>query len=324
MTRAFVSLFFIIFLGLTSSCTRSDEYEKDKGESSDEDARNYYDAPGSESSVTERVEMMGQPKKKIVVFNFWNDTPLRSNDLGPFGGNELRRSLFLTNRVIVPSDLRTQLETKDFIQDDDVRVAQLIREGRRMGVAVVVIGRIAKVVIRQKGDEVGLLRQMQSLAAVDIELKLFDVVGGREIAAIGGSGQSSNNSMVALEQGDIYSVEYRAELTKLAIRDAINGLTQEVLKTIEKMSWEGKIAKIAGNKVFVNSGRESGLVNGDILKVLTPGDEVYDPQTGAYLGTAQGQLKGTLEVVDFIGTDGAVAQVHSGGSFQEGDIVRLY
>ena len=82
--------------------------------------------------------------------------------------------------------------------------------------------------------------------------------------------------------------------------------------------------KIVGNKAYLNAGRSSGLLGGDILKVLTLGDEIYDPTTGAYLGTAEGQLKGTLEVVDFIGEDASVAIIHTGGQFQEGDVVRLY
>ena len=67
-----------------------------------------------------------------------------------------------------------------------------------------------------------------------------------------------------------------------------------VLKAIEKLTWQGSIAKIQGNRVYVNAGKASGLVAGDILKVLTQGDDVYDPGTGAYLGRTQGQLKGTL------------------------------
>ncbi len=90
------------------------------------------------------------------------------------------------------------------------------------------------------------------------------------------------------------------------------------------MTWEGRIARVNGNKVYVNSGGASGLVLGDILRVLSPGDDVYDPNSGAYLGRSKGQLKGTLEVVDFLGPDGSVTDIHTGGGFQEGDLVQLY
>jgi len=305
------------------SCQRSPAFKRDQDYTRSSDAVSYY-ANKSGKGPTQRIESMGQPKKRIVILNFWNDTPVKQNDLGAFAADELRRGLYATQRVILPTDAKTELGTADFIQGDSVKVAQLIREGRRMGVAVLVIGRVTKVVFRQRGDEVGLLRQKQSLAGVDVEIKTFDVAAGREIMAAARSGEAASNAIVAFEGASIESPEYRAELTKLAVRNAMSSLVPEVIKSIEKMTWQGRIAKANGTRVYVNAGRASGLVGGDILKVLTPGDDVYDPQTGAFLGRSQGQLKGTLEVVDFLGTDGAVTEVHTGGNFQEGDVVQLY
>ena len=57
---------------------------------------------------------------------------------------------------------------------------------------------------------------------------------------------------------------------------------------------------------------------------MTEGQEVYDPETGALIGVSKGQLKGTLEIVDYFGPDGAIAILHSGGSVLEGDFVTLY
>lgn len=308
-------------LTMMSACQRSPEYRRDQEVGQPEPA-GYYGAKARTPS--QKVESMGQPKKRVIVLNFWNDTPVKQSDLGAFAADEVRRDLYLTQRMILPTDIKTELGTEDFIEGEKVKVAQLIREGRRMGVAILVVGRISKVVFRQRGDDIGLLRQKQSLAAVDIEIKLFDVAAGREIMAIAKSGEAASNAMAALEASNLESPEYRGELTKLAVRNAARGVVPDVIKAIEKMQWEGRIAKMIGSKVYVNAGRASGLVQGDILKVLTPGDDIYDPATGAYLGRTQGQLKGTLEVVDFIGTDGAVTELHTGGNMQEGDAVQLY
>jgi hypothetical protein len=307
-------------------CVRSQSFVNDHPYY-DESAHSYYNRQGPKGagSIAERIEQLGQPKKKVVVFDFWNDTPVQGGDLGSFAADELRRGLFETERVVLPLDIKAQLQTDQFIQGDKVKVAQLVLEGRKLGVSVVVIGRIAKLVVRQGGVAVGLLGQTRSLAAAELEIKVFDVQAGREIMAIGRSGESSTNALVAFEKEHLESPEYRAELSKLAIRDALSaGAVDGVVKGIEKMSWEGRIAKLNGRKIYVNAGKVSGIVSGDILRVTTPGEDVYDPVTGAFLGTAQGQLKGTLEVVDFIGEDGAVANVHTGGGFHEGDVVRLY
>jgi hypothetical protein len=320
MTRVVVAT---LVLAALAGCQRSNRFKQDQATYRPE-PQSYYNKPMQGKTPTQRIEMMGQPKKRVMVLDFWNDTPIQVGDMGRFAADELRRGLHLTQRMIVPTDIRTERVTQDFIQGEKIKVAQLIREGRRMGVAIIVVGRVTKIVFRQRGDDVGLLRQKQSLAGVDVEIKMFDVQGGREIMASGKSGESSSNTMVALESANIESPEYRADLTKLAVRGAVGQLVPDVIKSVEKMTWEGRVAKISGNKIFVNAGRTSGLVGGDILKVLTAGDDVYDPATGAYLGRSQGQLKGTLEVVDFIGPDGAVAEVHTGGNFQEGDSVQLY
>ncbi len=312
----------LVALGLLGACQRSDSFRKDQGLTQD-DANSYYSrTPGK--TPTQRVESMGQPRKRVLVFDFWNDTPVKNDTIGAFAADELRRGLFATQRMILPTDLKTEFSTQDFVQGDQVKVAQLIREGRRLGVSVLIIGRITKIAFRQRGDEVGLFRQKQSLAAVDVEIKLFDVSGGREIMAVGRSGEAATNSLVAFEDQNLTSPEYRSELARMAVRNTSVNLVSDVIRSVEKMTWQGHIAKIVGSKVYVNAGRQSGLVPGDILKVLTQGEDIYDPASTAYLGRTQGQLKGTLEVRDFIGTDGAVAELHTGGNFQEGDLVRLY
>ncbi len=309
----------LILLAFTAGCSRSPEFKKDQDFYKGDDG--YY---GKGPTSTDRVEAMGQPKKKVMVFAFWNDTPVRAPTLGAFGADEMKRGLSVSQRLIVPKDLSTMLTTEDFVSGEKVKVAQLIREGRRLGVAVVIIGRITKVVFRQRGDEIGIFRQKQSLASTDVEMKIFDVAAGREVASLGRSGESTANASVALEQENLESQDFRNEMAKLALRNAVGALIPDVIRTIEKMVWQGRIAKLNGTKVYVNAGKSSGLVAGDILKVLSAGDDVYDPKTGAYLGRAPGQLKGTLEVLDFIGTDGAVSEVHTGGNFQEGDVVQLY
>jgi len=321
-----VSGFLLTALLALSACQRSSAFRQDQDYYRDQ--AGYYSRDGK-TSATKRVESMGQPKKKVVVLDFWNDTPVKQDGLGSFASDEMRRGLFLTQRMIVPTDLRTDFTTEDFVQSDkgsgdQVRVAQLIREGRRMGVAVIAIGRIGKITFRQRGDDVGLLRQSQSFGAVDVEVKLFDVSSGREILSVGKSGEASANSMVAVENQNQQTAAFRAELTQLAVRDAVSQLVPEVIRSVEKLTWQGRVAKIVGGKLYINAGKGSGLIPGDIMKVLTSGEEIYDQSTGAYLGRAPGQLKGTIEVVDFMGGDGAVAEIHSGGNFQEGDIVQLY
>ncbi|HCM40440.1 MAG: hypothetical protein A2070_06890 [Bdellovibrionales bacterium GWC1_52_8] len=303
-----------------TGCTRSPAFRQDQEYTKSEPASYYSSAA---TTPTQRIESMGQPKKRVLVLNFWNNTPVRESEMGLFAAEELRRGLISTQRLLLTTE-KSSLSTEDLIQGEKIKVAQLIREGRRLGVSVLIIGRVTKAIFRQRGDDVGLLRQKQSLAGADVEIKVFDVSMGREILALSRSGEASANSLVAFEGKSLQSKEYRSELTHLAIRNAVAPLIPEVVRGIEKMTWEGRIAKVAGTKVYVNAGKNSGLMGGDILRVLTPGDDIYDPVTGAFLGRSPGQLKGTLELVEFIGPDGALTEVHTGANFQEGDVVQLY
>jgi hypothetical protein len=110
----------------------------------------------------------------------------------------------------------------------------------------------------------------------------------------------------------------------MALRNGMHAFAQDAVRALEKISWEGRIAKISNGRVYINAGRSTGLNIGDILKVMTPGEDVYDPVTGAYMGRGAGQPKGTLEIVDYLGGDASIAAIHSGGNFVESDAVQLY
>jgi hypothetical protein len=117
---------------------------------------------------------------------------------------------------------------------------------------------------------------------------------------------------------------YRTQLTQSAVTEGLADIIPEIIGVLDKTLWQGRIAKVAGPKLYVNAGRASGLMTGDILKVVGTGEDIFDPVTGAYLGRSPGQLKGTLELVEFVGQDGALTHIHTGGNFQEGDLVQLY
>jgi hypothetical protein len=284
----------------------------------------YYSAKNEIPTLAQKVDVQGQPKKRALVLNFWNDTPEKLESLGAFAADELRRGLSLTQRIIFPLDVRPDASTENFLEGEQIKVAQLVREGRRLGVSVVAVGRIRKIVFRQKGDDVGLFRQKQSLVAVELEMKLFDVQAGREVVASVKYGEASADAVVLAEDTRMDSPAYRSDLIKKAVRAGLADFIPEMITFVEKMKWQGRIAKVSGQRVFVNAGRVTGLMTGDILSVMTLGEEVYDPDTGSSLGRAAGRLKGTLEVLDFVGPDAAVANIHTGGDFKEGDAVQLY
>ena len=119
-------------------------------------------------------------------------------------------------------------------------------------------------------------------------------------------------------------LQYRRDLLRYVVKIAVRKAIPRILAVSSKLDWVGRVAKIVGTKIYINAGRNSGLNIGDILKVMSEGEEIFDPETGALIGVSKGTVKGTIEVIDYFGADGAVAVLHSGGSVHENDFIQLY
>lgn len=312
----------LIFCLVLAGCVRSTMFHRDQDYMDDASDSYYTDDSFERSGV--RADRIKQPKKKILVLGFWNDTPMGDESIGVFAAEELKRLLSVKKKVIFPDEKTTTAVTHDFVEGDRIQTSQLIREGKRVGVNAVVVGRISKITFRQDREEVGILREAKSAVSVDLEMKVFDVASGREVHQAKRSGNAANIARILFDDDALSTKNARIEIAKDAVAEAIRKMTGEVMLSLEKMDWQGRIAKLLGNKVYINAGRASGLLAGDILKVMSPGEEIVDPITKAYLGRSEGMLKGTLEVSEFIGQDSSMTLIHTGGNFQEGDVVRLY
>jgi hypothetical protein len=155
-------------------CQRSSAYKTDQ---------NYYREDSSyanrKGGATARANKFGQPKKKVYSLAFMNATPIGGDELGAFSSDELLREIKASARAVVPEDLRSSDTSTEFYSGDKVRLGALVREGKRLGVTLLIVGKIKKIVYRSKPDEVGLFRQKKSLAAVDLEMRMFDVANSK-------------------------------------------------------------------------------------------------------------------------------------------------
>jgi hypothetical protein len=130
----------------------------------------------------------------------------------------------------------------------------------------------------------------------------------------------------------------RIDINFLSILDGINKNLYVKIGADKfiKISHEDDDTNIIDIKKYKSKGidylyltRETALwvinqIEGQINMVVTEGQEIYDPESGAMIGMSQGEVKGTLEVVDFFEPNGAICVLHSGGSVTEGDFVQLY
>ena len=281
-----------------------------------------------------REQAYGQPKKRIVslplidLTEFSGGSPdpenRPSSTLAQTAAEELLRTLRFSKRAIVPDTIHLEKTSKDFFVGNKVLLNALINEGRRLGVSLITVGRILKIKFRTQGNDVGLLKSNRIVVSVYLELRLFDVTRSKEVLYLRRTAEASTSDIESVQISHPEAAKNRFELAERAVVNGMHLYAKDLSNVFDKLAWEGRIAKISEGKIYVNAGRASGLHIGDILRVVSAGDDIYDPVTGAYLGRSDGVSKGTLEIIDYLGNDASVCKLHSGGNFGENDIVQLY
>ena len=264
-------------------------------------------------------------KKKVALLTFFNESPYGGEDLAVTATEELRRELARTGRFIMGNQGQKIFgPSKEVYAGGGVKLVQLSRKAKNAGINFVIFGRIMDARVREKRDEIGFVRKIRSYTESKIEMRLFDVNNNKELYSSILKGYADDSTYRFFATSRTSRLQYQRNLLRYGAKVAIRKSIPEILNMSEKLDWVGRVAKIIGEKIYVNAGRLSGIQISDVLKAMTEGSEIYDPDTGALIGISKGEIKGTLEVVDYFGPDGAIAILHSGGAVHEGDFVQLY
>lgn len=262
------------------------------------------------------------PRHRVLVLPFLDEKSDRNKKVANAARQELVRELMRTHQFIVISMDDFPQDPKKFItSDQEYDLPAVARIASNMGIAAVIEGKIMEVKAHSAGDSIGVIRRQR--AQVETKTRLRAVAGnGKEILNEVRSATEEASSTHYLDTPTDVSNE--PELVRASVRKAFMGGMSGLVRAIEKLNWEGRVAMVSGEKIYINAGRLSGLQPGDILKVTEEGEDVYDPETGKFIGTAPGRMKGTLEVVSYFGKDGAISVIHSGSGFKENDRVEMY
>lgn len=282
------------------------------------------DGQGRRPRIEDRKYFSGV-KKKIALLPFFNESPFESEDLEINATEELRQELSRSGEFMIdPHSFKLFGSSKEVYVGGGMKLVQLTRQAKIAGINFVVFGRVVDARVREKSDEIGIVRQTKSYTESKVEVRVFDVNAGKEIftETLQGYADDSTFRFFASDREDYLT--YRRDLIRYAVRVAVRKSIPKIVELASKLDWVGRVAKIIGNKIYLNAGRESGINIGDILKIITEGTEIYDPESGALIGMSKGDMKGTIEIVDYFGNDGSIAILHSGGQVLEGDFVQLY
>jgi hypothetical protein len=275
------------------------------------------------SQVT-RKEDQG-PRKRLMILPFLDVNPARSQDLRDNARTEVIRELNNTGDVIALDSQDLKFNPQKEIVNGDYNLQDLAKQAQDMGVAAILEGKVIDMKVKRTADPVGVFRQLKTIFECKVRVRIVSAHSGKELFnTIKTVTVEESNVRVAENVDTDRFLDANPEILANLLKEAFLDFQDQILSTMDKMSWEGRIAAISGERVFLNVGRISGLQIGDILKVSDVGDEIYDPQSGNYIGQVPGRLKGTLEVISYFGKDGAICVIHSGAGFKENDRVQLY
>lgn len=265
-------------------------------------------------------------KHRLIILPFLDENTSRSTNVAESSRRALVQELSRLGRFVILNNDDLPKKPSEFVTDDkEYDLEAIAKMASPMGVSAVVEGKVFEIKAKRIGDQVGLFRKIRAQITTSVRLRVSSARNGRLILEELKTGQvEADTTKVAEYSFSDRFLEDDPALVQLSAQRAFESSIPNIVKSIEKLSWEGRVAMVNGERVFVNAGRLTGIQIGDILKITDDGDEVFDPETGEFIGKAPGRLKGTLEVVSYFGKDGAIGIVHSGSGFKENDRVELY
>lgn len=276
------------------------------------------DSPSDESELDPSF------RKRIIMLPFRFESSAIKPNLAAEAKMNLQEQLSLSKKIIIVQADELQIPLNDG-DGFPYPAEKFTAKAREMGVAAVLETTILEVTTRRGGEQVGILRNAAQETVAKVKIRLLASSSGQPIfeKIETGSIRKEHLRFLQTSDNDQYEEENPETLNEL-MGDIMLRMAPAIVASLNKVSWEGRIAMIQGERIYVNAGQISGLKPGDLLRVTEQGQDIYDPDTGAFIGRAPGRLKGTLEVVSYFGKDGSINLVHSGSGFSENDLVELY
>ncbi|MEK6772401.1 MAG: hypothetical protein AABY64_00550 [Bdellovibrionota bacterium] len=267
----------------------------------------------------------GSPRKRLALLPFLDKNPNHPTDFKESSRRALMLDLNKSGNLIAMSADEFNLDLTKKLADGTYDMKELTKQTKDTGVSAFLVGQIVAVRIESKAGQIGIIRKLKTGIEVDVQVKVASIRGGKEIFNTVKTVRMEDENVRVAERVDTDRfVKANTELIQVMIKDAFLEFTSQIIASLDRITWEGRIAAVQGDRLFLNVGRISGLQVGDLLKVSEDGDDIYDPDSGVHIGKSPGRLKGTLEIISYFGTDGSIAVIHSGAGFKENDKVEVY
>ena len=265
------------------------------------------------------------PRKRIMVLPFLDADSEHSGMATKIARDTLINELNKSGDYVIVGASDFPRKITDFIKDGVYDLPAMAKIASDAGIAALLEGKLIEITANRAGDSVGFVRNVNVVVTAKIQTRLIATKNAQILLE---DVRNARIEQASTRVGEHASSDRQLTENPLLVEKVVKRAFADSVPKIElaaqKLSWEGRVALIKGDRLYLNSGRLSGLQIGDILKVMEDGEDVYDPESGALIGRVPGRLKGTLEIVSYFGKDGAISVIHSGAGFKENDVVQLY
>jgi len=288
--------------------------------------------------IVTSISMSAQTKKRVAVFAFEDKTDHQwhwwtGQPVGEGMADMLITELVKSGKyqVIERQAIDKIMQEQQLGQTGMITPQSAAKVGQLLGVELAIIGSVTEFGYK-KSDIGGVLKKQgfglgvqSASASVGIDVRFVNTNTGEIIAADNVRKEESKKGLKLDTQQFSFKnkSEFDESLVGKATRKAIEEIMTKLDNQLGNLPWQAKVIKVADNMVYISAGAEAGLRVGDVLVVVTRGEELVDPDTGLSLGAEEKQV-GVIEVVDNSIGNGKASKckIKSGGGFNQGDLVR--
>ncbi len=265
------------------------------------------------------------PKLRVGVVNFQNNTPSRVLGIGEAAADILGTILQKTDRFIVipQQDMESILSQQRLGATGVINPDTAAEMGKVMGLNAIVTGAVTAYSETEEGADYLVAKSKKQIARVTVDYRVVDTTTGVQLMADSGAGIYSKSASRVLGMGS--KAGYDPDLRDGALRDALTKAMVNMMQKLGARKWNGRVAQIDGEDLYINAGQKSGLNVGDKLKVFRTGKDIVDPVTKMKLGTTENLIGEAIVQQNDLGdqADLSIARPTSGTGFKPGDIVKM-
>lgn len=276
-------------------------------------------------------------KKRVAVFEFEDKTDhsihwWSGQSVGRGMADMLVTELVKTGKykVIERSALDKIMQEQKLGMTGMVTQQSAAKVGQLLGVQVAIIGSVTEFG-HSKGDTGGRIKNVRigvskQAATVGIDVRFIDVNTGEILLAENIRKQKSKSGLSFGTPKFSFNNrnQFDESIVGKATREAIEGIIKLLDEKSTNIKWQAKIIKVAGSQIYINSGAQAGVNNGDVFFVYAKGEDLIDPDTGISLGSVDTKI-GKIKVTNNKIGDGkaSVCIVVQGAGFAKGNFVRV-